>query len=444
MSLLVIAANAVLLEVLWGRAAVRRLLGRGDEIPRWGRVAVVTQALVVLLMIAGTITYGVVRMRQAVFTPGPCVALVQGDVPQEARNDDSRAREAIMTYETLTRVAIAYHPGLIVWPETSYPGVYGDLAPGVAPDRLSAKCETYVRRGHRLCAEVHELWPTNVLVGLQSLVLGADGRERPYNSALLIDQHGEPAGRYDKIHLVPFGEYVPLRNTLPFMNKLAPYDFDYGVEEGQNHTRFSLMTRDSTRPFSFGVVICYEDTVPEVTTPYGGGGAATTDFVVNISNDGWFAGTSEHEEHLAICRFRAVECRRSVVRAVNMGVSAVIDGNGRVLSPQEVPQPEQLALLGGSPTSGSLSAFPWPALAFRHGPHVWAVPSGAAELPPSRWKEFKKTAGVLLAKVPIDGRTSFYARHGDWLPWMCWALLGAAVMLVLIRGDVRRQVPNQA
>src|SRR5713101_1333826 len=90
------------------------------------------------------------------------------------------------------------------------------------------------------------------------------------------------------------------------------------------------------------------------------------DFLVNISNDGWFEGTEEHEQHLAICRFRAVVCRRSMVRAVNMGISAVIDGNGRVLAPKETK------VVGGTIS-------------------VWEINAadGATDLPPSRWHEFK-------------------------------------------------------
>src|SRR5262249_34849743 len=85
----------------------------------------------------------------------------------------------------------------------------------------------------------------------------------------------------------------------------------------------------------YGLVICYEDTDPALARQYveDGSDGSPVDFLVNISNDGWFKGTAEHEEHLAICRFRAVECRPAGARAVNMGVSGVIDGNGRVLRP---------------------------------------------------------------------------------------------------------------
>jgi apolipoprotein N-acyltransferase len=163
------------------------------------------------------------------------------------------------------------------------------------------------------------------------------------------------------------------------------------------------------RRSTFGVLICYEDTDAEVARPYGGGDKqAPADFLLNISNDGWFDGTSEHDQHLAICRFRAVECRRAVVRSVNMGISAVIDGNGRVLQPRELPRPDPQV----NPEF-----------------HIWSVPmqrGGTGELAVSQWHEYKKVAGVLLATVPIDDRASLYARLGDWLPWSCWIILAGA------------------
>lgn len=145
------------------------------------------------------------------------------------------------------------------------------------------------------------------------------------------------------------------------------------------------------------------------------------DFLVNVSNDGWFNGTAEHEEHLAVCRFRAVECRRSVLRAVNMGVSAVIDPNGRVLAPK-------LLATGNFPPSaseeGTEESDP-----NRETFQIWEVPAeGAEALPPGRWQEFKKVAGVLTAVVPVDRRTSLYAAWGDWLPWACWLVLGAGLL----------------
>src|SRR5207249_9926463 len=95
------------------------------------------------------------------------------------------------------------------------------------------------------------------------------------------------------------------------------------------------LTRFPLGKYTFGVLICYEDTDMYLGREYGveTDDGPAVDFILNISNDGWFDGTAEHEEHLAIARFRAIETRRAVARAVNMGVSAVIDSNGRVLAP---------------------------------------------------------------------------------------------------------------
>jgi apolipoprotein N-acyltransferase len=179
------------------------------------------------------------------------------------------------------------------------------------------------------------------------------------------------------------------------MSQFAPYEDDYSVAIGQNFSRFPMGAH------TFGVIICYEDTDPGLARQYvGGDGGAPVDFLVNISNDGWFNGTEEHEQHLAICRFRAIECRRAIVRAVNMGVSAVVDGNGRVLQPERTPE-----------------------TGFEH----WSV-SGNEALPVSAWHEYKKVAAVLTASVPIDSRTSLYGRWGDWLPWLCWLMIGLGLV----------------
>src|SRR5262249_17839266 len=141
----------------------------------------------------------------------------------------------------------------------------------------------------------------SVLLGLNSTDLYTD-RHPPrlrYNSALLIGPGGKKVGRYDKIHRVPFGEFVPLRDVLPFMDRFAPYDYDYSISPGREQTRLPVGAHH------FGVLICYEDTDTELARGYVAPGEQRADFLVNISNDGWFDGTSEHEQHLAICRFRA-------------------------------------------------------------------------------------------------------------------------------------------
>ncbi len=180
-----------------------------------------------------------------------------------------------------------------------------------------------------------------------------------------------------------------------------------------------MATREG-RNYTFGAFICYEDTVPEVVRPYGGGDELPpADFLLNISNDGWFDGTAEHDEHLAICRFRAVENRRGVARAVNMGISAVIDGTGRVLRPQQVATPPLQPRQNSKVKPDDFA--------------VWEIPDGAGELPTSEWRLYKKRAGVLLARIPLDTRTSLYARTGDWVAGLCWFVLLLGCGLAVFR-----------
>ncbi|MHB1425237.1 MAG: apolipoprotein N-acyltransferase [Gemmataceae bacterium] len=417
-SFLIAAVNALLFEILWSRPAIRVWMAGPNAAPRWGRIGLLVQSLAVLAALTGTALYGFWRLGQEGGTPGPRIALIQGNLDQRLRNDSAVAEDAAdrvaSHFRDLSDLAALYHPDLIAWPETSWPyGWQEKEGEGDGP---------IARRSRMMAEDMAGRWGTNVLVGINAATISADGRHRRlYNSALLITGQGKLGARYDKIHRVPFGEYVPFREWLPWMNYFAPYDFDYSVWPGERFTRFPLVDSESHRAFTFGVLICYEDTDAKVARPYGGGdGEAPANFLLNISNDGWFDGTSEHDEHLAICRFRAVESRRGVARSVNMGISAIIDGNGRVLAPQERPCPEP-----------------------RVNPdfHVWEVQAqrgAAAELPVSQWHEYKKAAGVLLATMPIDDRISLYARCGDWLPWSCWIILAAAFVLTWVRGPRRR------
>ncbi|HZU36260.1 MAG TPA: apolipoprotein N-acyltransferase [Gemmataceae bacterium] len=360
-SFVVAAVNALVFEVLaslvsgpWSTSRQRR---------RWLPV----QFAAIALLVGGTFGYGFWRLNQATTTPGPTLALLQGNLDQRIRNDaTANVYEAIggilRHYVSLHDEALRHQPrpDLIVWPETSYPiewpeSSYGHLTPPA----------------QGLARQLWQRGGTDFLLGLNVRV-DPDGEKKRYNSALLIGKGGRYEGQYDKIHRVPFGEYVPLRGILPFMNRFAPYDFDYSIWPGEHLTRFQL------KDWRFGTAICFEDSDPELCRHYGAADAdgPAVDFLVNISNDGWFDGSSEHEEHLALCRFRAIECRRALARAVNMGISAVLDGNGRVLA-----------------------------------------------LPEPTWSASKKVSAVLVAQVPVDHRTSLYALWGDWLPWLCGFVL---------------------
>lgn len=372
------------------------------------RLPLLLQSGCVAVALLGVLGYGFWRLGQDRFEPGPRVALVQSNLPQNVRNDAAAGgdpAERMVAHNSKLSDRAAWQqpkPDLVVWPETSYPEYWIDVAADVPPETVPPEMASEASQSRSLARQVARLWPTNVLMGMNSEILEIDRRRR-YNSAILIRPNGQPADRYDKIHRVPFGEYVPLRDWLPWMNQLAPYDFDYSISSGQQATRFTVGEH------RFGVVICYEDSDPVLARQYveASDAGPAVDFLVNISNDGWFKGTSEHEEHLAICRFRAVECRRAVARAVNMGVSAVIDGNGRVLQPESFHRDGDTSL--------------WEI----YGDHSDYAPA----LPVARWSEFKSVPGVLTATMPIDRRSSLYARYGDWLPILCWIVLLAAVAI---------------
>jgi apolipoprotein N-acyltransferase len=405
---LVAAGNALLFEMLAGRAWFRRrLLDPGcttaDTAVAPRKSAVLVQGLCVVALLLAAVGYGRFRLGQPLSDrQGPRLALVQTDVDQRLRNytvgpdqeQRARAREHMADhFARLIHEAGKVQADLIVTPETSYPGAWQEYAPG-KPSKHSRE----------LALDVISDVRTPILLGMTAEVLDEDCKLHAYNSAILIGRDARWLGRYDKMHRVPFGEYVPLGNWLPFLASLTPYDgFSWVVQPGEEFTRFPLLGRGGA--WTFGVLICYEDTDPVLARPYGGAGQEPVDFILNTSNDGWFNGTSEHDQHLAICRFRAVECRRCVARSVNMGISAVIDSNGRVLAPRLVRE---------EPT------------------RIWEVPQGAKDLSVSRWHEFKQVSGVLVATVPLDDRASFYARHGDWFAGICLVsvfLLGLALTM---------------
>jgi apolipoprotein N-acyltransferase len=397
----------------WERYSSLELLNRGPFVELAFRRNLILEALAVMLLIGSAYVYGQWRLSQSHFEAGPTVALLQGNLDQRLRNlaaqgGDARQITAKHFAELCNQAVTFPTPDLIVWPETSYPqdwiAVANDLPIPQVPT-VWRDAEVEVRDHFKLVART---CPTFHLLGLTTNYLDAGARHRRYNSALLLGPTGRVEERFDKMHRLPFGEYVPLRDWLPFMERFAPYDFDYSISQGEKFTRFAL------GPYRFGVLICYEDSDPYLARHYAISepDGAPVDFLVNISNDGWFDGSSEHDEHLAVSRFRAIECRRALARSVNMGISAVIDGNGRVLQPQLVKTDTE-------------------------EPPVWSIGAdptqSAADLPTAAWAGFKKTALVLKAVIPLDRRSSVYARYGDVLPIACWAGLGAAVILGCIR-----------
>ncbi|MDI6606221.1 MAG: apolipoprotein N-acyltransferase, partial [Candidatus Omnitrophota bacterium] len=142
-----------------------------------------------------------------------------------------------------------------------------------------------------------------------------------FNSAVLFSKTGEPSGRYEKIHLVPFGEYIPLKNLLPFMQAVVPIG---EITPGKEYTVFNYQAQ------RFSVLICFEDLFPEISRRYVKNGAG---FLLNLTNDAWYKKTSAAYQHLQASVLRAVENRRFLVRAANTGVSGFIHPAGQIISP---------------------------------------------------------------------------------------------------------------
>lgn len=352
-------------------------------LPAPARPRVRTAATVgVALLLGGSLGYGAWQLSQNEFTDGPRLALIQSNLPQQLK--DNRGLDMVGQVRGLADRAAAGQPrpDLIVWPETTYFTDLLVLDPDLPRSRLNELGLQALREGEERLKYDAAHWRSALLLGLNTYEQRADGPKWRRNSALLVSRQGEAVARYDKMHCVPFGEYVPFRHWAPWLQNFTPYEGDYSLMPGESFTAFATPAADG-RVYRFGVLICYEDSVAELasayTRPGGPDGHGPVDFLINISNDGWFDGTEEHEEHLAIARFRAVECRRAVARSVNMGISAVIDPNGRVVA-----------------------------------------------LPAATWAGSKKVAAVVSAAIPIDARASLYAAWGDWLP--------AALALALLVG----------
>ncbi|MBA4065559.1 MAG: apolipoprotein N-acyltransferase [Isosphaera sp.] len=376
-SFLVAAVNGVVADWAYRAPAVRGWLRWEEAAPPTPRVRPVVAATAgVAVLVAGSAGYGFAQLARANFAPGPRVAAIQGSTPQGEKM--AKADSLVEAYAALHLAAATADPppDLVVWPETCFPEDWFEVAPGQAPSGAFAR---QVDAGERYFRRFWFRAPT--LLGLNAVEWDGD-RAWKYNSALLVTPKAERVARYDKMHLVPFGEYVPLGNVFPFMSTFTPYKHDYACRPGRSWTRFPVA--GNGRTFTFGCLICYEDSDPSLAREYVR--TDPVDFLVNISNDGWFDGTEEHEQHLAICRFRAVEARRSVVRAVNMGISGVVDPNGAVVV-----------------------------------------------LPGPTWAGSKKMTGVVSAVVPVDSRPSWYAAVGDWVPGACWAV----VLVGLVAGRFR-------
>ncbi len=211
------------------------------------------------------------------------------------------------------------HPDLVVWPESPAPFIEGDLS------------FTQAMRSVALTTQA-----PLVVGGIGMDFSRAENVWRDYNSAFIVDASGQMVGRYDKIHLVPFGEYIPFQNLLTFAHKLTGRVSSF--TRGSDHRVFLLDTQNGGR-HRYGVFICYEAVFADEVRQLARNGA---EVLVNVSDDGWYGDTSAPWQHLNMARMRAVENRRWLLRDTNTGVTAAIDPYGRVR--QSIPRHQVDAL----------------------------------------------------------------------------------------------------
>ncbi|MBP8695421.1 MAG: apolipoprotein N-acyltransferase [Syntrophobacterales bacterium] len=282
-------------------AALAAFLGTGREGLRKAFAGLAAAGLL-LALAAG---YGTWRLADvaARFDPVPerTVALIQGNIDQSIKWDPSFQKETLRIYRDLTLEAAGRGARFVVWPETATPFMFQNR------DEL-----------HDAVVGVAVSTGAWLLFGTPSYTRH-EGALRFRNSAVALSPEGTIAGAYHKVHLVPYGEYVPLRPLFPFVEKLAVGVGDFLPGEG-----FEPVAAGEAR---VGFLICYEGIFPYIGRAYGRGGAS---LLVNITNDAWFGMTSAPFQHLSMTVFRAVENRLYLARAANTGVSAVIDATGRI------------------------------------------------------------------------------------------------------------------
>ena len=286
------------------------------------------------------------------------VGLVQGGIRQEDKWQPENAWSNVSRHLELTRDAARRGARLVVWPESAVPFLYDE------EPELSALLQELVRRDALY------------------VYFGNDDREPPphariFVGAKLLAPDGEIAARYRKMHLVPFGEYVPLKPLFTFGGRVAAKV----VQEVADFTPGTEAVNVSVEGHRVGGYICYEAIFPALVRRFPADGA---ELLVNITNDAWYGTTSAPYQHLAMAAFRAVENGRYMVRAANTGITAVVDPRGRIL--------EQTKLFDRA---------------------------------------------VLVREVPFVAETTFYTRHGDVFAYACSAIALAALGATLTRRQPR-------
>ena len=396
-SILITAVNGVVADVI---------IAYQTKTLRQKQLWIETAAAIVL--IGATVLYGMQNISNDPLVPtnDPLVGIVQTNVPSVVKEETDNAQNILNTLFSLSDQCLAAGAKLIIWPETM---VLASLNPGY---RMYCDPNSEPERFHRQIAAYAKANQCYILVGAHGAYVGEvkgklDVTER-FNSAYLYTPDGIQSGlRYDKIHLVPFGEYIPFKKSFPPLYKMFtlfnPYDYDYNLTPGKDHTAFPI--RLGGQDYAFSVMICYEDTDPAISrhSVYQDG-KKRIDWLVNMSNDGWYVRfengkirpSVELAQRTAISVFRCIENRVAVVRSVNTGISCLIDPFGRI----------QNQYFAGNLPIEAMS---------RQGVEGW-----------------------FASAVPQSKTVTFYTRFGDWIDKTPAAALVIIFVTYWIKNRIRR------
>jgi len=322
---------------------------------------------VTMAAIVGVLIFGL-RATQVSAPAKPLrVAAVQSNIPQNQKFDPQFTSGIFDQFRRLSEIAVRSNPppDLLVWPESSMPGP------------VLADQESY-----KFVMDLAASSDTDLLLG----TIDVDKRD-VYNAALLVSDGGEHVQIYRKVHLVPFGEFVPGRHTVPLLAQIVGDQVPGDFKAGKEHAVFTLTNSE----VHVAPLICFEDTIGELVRQFvlANETSPEANLLVDVTNDGWFQHSAGSHQHLANAIFRCVETRRPMIRAANTGVTCFINQFGRVT--QELRDDK-----GSTFTEGIL-------------------------------------AGEI--KVPTEQELTFYAQHGELFAKAC-ALITLLSMFVLL--GVRR------
>ncbi|MBI5675032.1 MAG: apolipoprotein N-acyltransferase [Nitrospirae bacterium] len=295
-SFLVAATNGVIFDAAFHRPR------RVNKMPLFPERPITASIIACIIIILLTLGYGFLRLNTGMKGRTIRASVIQGNIDQGIKWDKQHSENILNTYKKLSIRASAGAPDIIVWPESSFPFIYG------YDEKPTAELQEFQKNLH-----------ASLLFGSVTAKNDKAGNTLLSNSAVLLSREGKLLSTYDKIHLVPYGEYIPLKKLFPFINKLTAGigDFVPGKEPVVMKASFA----------NIGNLICYEIIFPGLVRKFVNQGA---DLLVTITNDAWFGRTSAPYQHFSMAVFRAVENRVPVVRAANTGISGFIDSKGRI------------------------------------------------------------------------------------------------------------------